>query len=409
MGDPTLRALMGRDPCRALTTVDASANVGFMPGVSVISVPRPLRLFALSVLAAVMVGVGPPILTSATASAAPAVLTMTPAPSPSPTTAPPTAPSNLVATSVGSHSVTLSWTASAAGCCGLAGYDISYNQRFNDIFWSTSVGNVTTVTITANIAATQEYRFYVMARDSTGRRSTSSNLVTVVTPLSDSGPDTVPPSAVTGLTATNVTPATATLTWSPSTDNVGVTGYNVYRYDGVFNSTLVTTVTGTTYTGTRSALYSNIYVRARDAVGNVSIASDVISLGGGGSTPGSPPPVSPTASPSPSVSQSACRVTYTTTAQWTQGFVASVTVANTGQTPITGWTLSYTFGGDQQIASAWNATVSQSGSAVTANSLAWNGVIAAGSSTSFGMYGSWSASNAPPAAFAVNGVSCAVG
>ena len=42
-----------------------------------------------------------------------------------------------------------------------------------------------------------------------------------------------------------------TLTWSPSTDNVAVTGYNVYRFDGVFISTLLSTVSGTTYQRTK--------------------------------------------------------------------------------------------------------------------------------------------------------------
>ncbi|MEE3920465.1 hypothetical protein V2I01_26385 [Micromonospora sp. BRA006-A] len=45
-----------------------------------------------------------------------------------------------------------------------------------------------------------------------------------------------------------MTASTATLSWAPSTDDVGVLGYNVYRFDGWFTSTLVATVPGTTYT-----------------------------------------------------------------------------------------------------------------------------------------------------------------
>ena len=53
-------------------------------------------------------------------------------------------------------------------------------------------------------------------------------------------PDTTPPSAPTGLAASNVTQTGLTLTWNASTDNVGVTGYDVYR-----NGTKMATVTST--------------------------------------------------------------------------------------------------------------------------------------------------------------------
>ncbi len=100
-----------------------------------------------------------------------------------------------------------------------------------------------------------------------------------------------------------------------------------------------------------------------------------------------------------------CHVTYTPQ-QWPGGFTANVTVANTSSAALNGWTLTFSFPGDQKVTSAWNATVTQSGSAVTAKNMSYNGNIPAGGSTSFGFQGTWSSSDASPTAFAVNGTAC---
>jgi O-glycosyl hydrolase len=101
-----------------------------------------------------------------------------------------------------------------------------------------------------------------------------------------------------------------------------------------------------------------------------------------------------------------CRVTYTTQSQWTGGFVASVTIANSGSSAINGWTLAFTFSGDQKITNAWNGVASQSGENVTIADESYNATIPAGGSTSLGFQGTWSASDAAPAAFTVNGTTC---
>ncbi|MET8007426.1 carbohydrate-binding protein [Nonomuraea glycinis] len=87
------------------------------------------------------------------------------------------------------------------------------------------------------------------------------------------GPDTSAPSVPGNLRSTGVTSSSVSLAWNASTDNVGVTGYNVYR-----GSTLVTTVSGTSYTDTgRAAATSYTYtVRARDAAGNLSGTSNTV-------------------------------------------------------------------------------------------------------------------------------------
>jgi beta-glucanase (GH16 family) len=97
------------------------------------------------------------------------------------------------------------------------------------------------------------------------------------------GGDVTPPSTPTGLTASGTTSTSTNLSWTASTDNVGVTGYDVLR-----NGTPVATATGTTYTATGltpSTAYT-FAVRARDAAGNVSGNSNTVNVttspGGGG-------------------------------------------------------------------------------------------------------------------------------
>jgi hypothetical protein len=94
--------------------------------------------------------------------------------------------------------------------------------------------------------------------------------------------DTQAPTAPTNL-AYAASGANLALSWTASTDNVGVTGYNVYR-----NSALLTTVTGTSYTDTTAGTGTvSYYVTAKDAAGNVSAASNTVTRtgsGGGGTT-----------------------------------------------------------------------------------------------------------------------------
>jgi bacillolysin len=87
--------------------------------------------------------------------------------------------------------------------------------------------------------------------------------------------DTTAPSTPTNLAASGTTATTTNLSWTASTDNVGVTGYNVYR-----GATLVTTVTGTSYTvtGLTAATAYTFSVKAKDAAGNISASSNVVNV-----------------------------------------------------------------------------------------------------------------------------------
>ncbi|TNH26314.1 hypothetical protein FHG89_21585 [Micromonospora orduensis] len=100
-----------------------------------------------------------------------------------------------------------------------------------------------------------------------------------------------------------------------------------------------------------------------------------------------------------------CRVDYQVTNQWQGGFGANVTVTNLGD-PVNGWALTWSYTGGQQVAQAWNATVTQSGAQVTARNVDYNAAIATNGTAAFGFNASWNGSNPAPATFALNGVTC---
>ncbi|MFH8935482.1 cellulose-binding domain-containing protein [Streptomyces griseosporeus] len=99
-----------------------------------------------------------------------------------------------------------------------------------------------------------------------------------------------------------------------------------------------------------------------------------------------------------------CRVDYTVN-EWTGGYTAQVKITNLGPS-LTGWRLTWTYTGDQQVTSAWNATVTQSGRSATAVNTSWNGSLATGGTADFGVQGTWRTSDPAPTDFALNGVSC---
>jgi endonuclease I len=90
-----------------------------------------------------------------------------------------------------------------------------------------------------------------------------------------SSTDTTAPTAPTSLASTSKTATSISLSWTASTDNVGITGYDVYA-----NSFLNTTVTGltATITGLTASTSYSIYVKAKDAAGNASASSSTIAV-----------------------------------------------------------------------------------------------------------------------------------
>lgn len=198
------------------------------------------------------------------------------------------------------------------------------------------------------------------------------------TPGSGGGGDTTPPTAPANLAVTGTTANSVSLSWSPASDNVGVTGYQVFR-----GTTQVGTATGTSFTdtGLNASTQYGYTVKAVDAAGNVSAASNAVTA---------------TTASSGGGTGSGCTATYSVTNQWNTGFTANVNVTNSGTASTKSWQVSWTWPGNQQVTSMWNATSSQSGQSEKASSMSYNGALTPGQSTSFGFQASYSGSNGTP-------------
>ena len=122
-------------------------------------------------------------------------------------------------------------------------------------------------------------------------------------------------------------------------------------------------------------------------------------LGGGTANPSTPPTTAPTTGPTTAPTTApvgVCTATYKIASQWMGGFQGEVTVRNDSAASVSGWTATFSFADGQQISQAWNATVTQTGSTVTARNASWNGSLASGATASFGFLASAAGTNLAP-------------
>ncbi|GIJ68872.1 galactose-binding domain-containing protein [Virgisporangium ochraceum] len=179
----------------------------------------------------------------------------------------PTAPGGLAYTQPATDQIRLTWTA-ATDNVGVTAYDI----YANNVLRTSVAGTVLAYTDTQPASATVTY--HVKARDAAGNQSPNSNMVT----RTGSTGDTQAPTAPGNLAYTQPAADQIRLTWTASTDNVGVTAYDVYA-----NDALRGTVTATSYTDTQPATATVSYVvKARDAAGNQSANSNTVTRVGTG-------------------------------------------------------------------------------------------------------------------------------
>jgi chitodextrinase len=124
---------------------------------------------------------------------------------------------------------------------------------------------------------------------------------------SGGGGDTTPPSAPGSLTSPSHTSSSVSLAWNASTDNVGVTGYRVYR-----NGTQVGTPTSTSYTdsGLGASTAYTYTVKAIDAAGNLSAASNSLSVTTSAASGDTTPPSAPANLTSPSKTSSSVSLSW---------------------------------------------------------------------------------------------------
>jgi len=166
-----------------------------------------------------------------------------------PDTTAPTAPSALAGTAAGTTQINLTWTASTDNV-GVVEYRIERCQGASCTVFA-QVGTSTTTTFSSTgLTGGTTYRFRVRAADAAGNLSVYSNIVAVATQT----PDTTAPTAPTGLTATVVGASQINLSWTASTDAVGVTGYHIERCQGTGCTTFVEVGTSTTTTFSSTGL-----------------------------------------------------------------------------------------------------------------------------------------------------------
>jgi chitodextrinase len=176
----------------------------------------------------------------------------------------PSIPANLAAAVVSDSQIDLSWSASTDNV-GVAGYRVYRDGTLA----ASPAGTVVSIT---GLAPSTLYSFTVSAFDAVGNASAqSAPLAAKTSPPVDTTPPTVP----SGLAASAITAVSLTLSWSASTDDIGVAGYRVYR-DGV----LAVSSAGTSVqlSGLAAGTLYSFTVAAFDLAGNTSAPSAALPL-----------------------------------------------------------------------------------------------------------------------------------
>jgi len=212
---------------------------------------------------------------------------------PAPDLTPPPAPAGLTAAAASATQINLGWTASTDNV-GVTGYRVERCQGAG----CTTFAQIATPTATSfsntGLAASTSYSYQVRGVDAAGNLSGYSNVATAITPAA---PDTTPPTAPSVISATAVSTSEIDLSWTASTDNVGVTGYQVDRCQGAGCATFAqigtSSVTSFNDLGLAAGTTYRYRVRATDAAGNVSANSSIVT-----STTQTPPDTTPPTAPS---------------------------------------------------------------------------------------------------------------
>jgi chitodextrinase len=207
----------------------------------------------------------------------------------------PSAPTGLAKTSSTQTSLSLSWAASTDNV-GTAGYTVYVNGT------ASSAASGTSRTLSA-LSCGSTYMIGVDAYDAAGNHSGQ----TSTTMSTSACPDTTPPSTPTNLQKSGSTATSVTLSWTGSTDNVGVTGYTLY-----VNGAQVATTTGTsaTATGLSCGTAYTMAVDAFDAAGNHS-AKASISASTAACPGDTTPPSTPTGLTTSAVGQTSITLSWT--------------------------------------------------------------------------------------------------
>jgi len=212
-----------------------------------------------------------------------------------------------------------------------------------------------------------------------------------------------------------------------STATIGGRPYDVWFGKQAWNTISYSMVTGTTSVRDldigqfaadalrRGYIHKSWYLTDVEAgfelwQGGAGLATDsfAVNIPGGSSAPDAAGPVAarPAPSSAPVAASVSCTVTYSVVHTWPGGLQAQAVLTNTSISPVSGWALTWSFAGDQRVTDLWNGDFTQSGERVSVTNGSYNGTIAPSASVTIGFTGSSTGSDAPPAAFQLNGTDC---
>ncbi|WP_333597628.1 reprolysin-like metallopeptidase [Chryseobacterium flavum] len=182
---------------------------------------------------------------------------------------------NSATTYSGGSSQTVTWNVAGTTANGV-------NAANVDILWSTDNGNTWTTLLAGTPNDGSQAVTIPNVSTSSGRIMVKGsnhiffdvNNANITVNAGSGTPDTVAPTAPT-LADSGTTSTTTNLSWSGATDNVGVTGYDVYQGASLIGSTASTTYT---VTGLTPATTYSFSVKAKDAAGNASVSSNTVSV-----------------------------------------------------------------------------------------------------------------------------------
>ena len=144
--------------------------------------------------------------------------------------------------------------------------------------------------------------------------------------------------------------------------------------------------------------------------GGAGLATDslAVNVPGGGSAPiaAGPAAARPAPSSAPAAASVSRTVRYSVVHTWPGGLQAQAVLTNTSTSPVSGWTLTWSFAGDQRVTGLWNGGFTQSGKRVSVANASYNRTIAPSASVTIGFTGTSIGSHASPAAFQLNGTHC---
>jgi chitodextrinase len=283
----------------------------------------------------------------------------------------PSVPTGLGATPISQTQINLSWSASTdnTGGSGLAGYRIYRG--------GTQVGtSATTAYSDSGLTAGTTYLYRVAAYDVAGNVSAQSSQVSAKTL------DTTPPSVPTALTGSAASATLINLSWVASTDNVGVTGYRIYRGGSQIGTSATTTYADSTVVGSTTYSYT---VAAYDAVPNVSAQSTAKNV----STPDITAPSTPTGLAATAASPSRINLSWNASTDTGGSGLAGYRVYRAGSLIASPATTSYS---DTNLTAstaysytvrAYDNATNTSGQSNTASATTWPAVTASLSTTTW--------------------------